>query len=108
MSLRGWKWWGMKKLCFVDFAGGFLKFVPPFFGNGAIFRDRLVSEGLCVDPRVKPEDDDLLGVAEGILLTRCAMEAVEEDTTRSPHSVILGLDPRIESQASKCNVLSPP
>ncbi|PLK69827.1 hypothetical protein C0V73_15400 [Rhizobium sp. TH135] len=44
-----------------DFTGRFLEFVPLFLENGAVFRDRLVSEGLCLDPRVKPEDDDLLG-----------------------------------------------
>ncbi len=31
MSLRGWKWVGMKKLCFVDFVAGFLKVVPLFW-----------------------------------------------------------------------------
>ena len=34
MSLRGWKWAGMKKLCFVDFVGGFCKFIPLFSGDG--------------------------------------------------------------------------
>ena len=30
VSVRGWKWAGMKKLCFVDFVGEFLEFVPLF------------------------------------------------------------------------------
>ncbi len=80
----------------------------PFFpANGALLAPRRPSECLCLDPRVKPEDDDLLGVEEDILLRRCAMEAVEEDTVAPPRSVILGLDPRIQTQV-RTAALSPP
>lgn len=37
LSLREEKWAGMKKLCFVDFVGGFLKVVPLFSAVGAEF-----------------------------------------------------------------------
>ena len=36
IRVRGWKRVGMKKLCFVDFVGGFFKFIPFFFGKGRI------------------------------------------------------------------------
>jgi len=37
MILRGWKWVGMKKFCFVDFVGGFLIVVPLFSEVGVEF-----------------------------------------------------------------------
>jgi hypothetical protein len=56
--------------------------------------------GLCLDPRVKPEDDGVWG-ATGILLYRFDRTRHEENTLfHSKKVVILGLDPRIQTQAS--------
>ncbi|KQW27422.1 hypothetical protein ASE36_17560 [Rhizobium sp. Root274] len=40
-----------------------------------------------------------MGEGKGILLRLCAMKTLEEDTRSFPCSVILGLDPRIQTQA---------
>jgi len=59
MSLRGWKWAGMKKSCFVDSVGESRRRVPPFYRFAVVWRGCLALARLCLDPRVKPEDDDL-------------------------------------------------
>ena len=54
--------------------------------------------GLCLDPRVKPEDDGVWG-ATVILLYRFDRTRHEENTLfHSKKVVILGLDPRIQTQ----------
>jgi len=56
---------------------------------------------LCLDPRVKPEDDDLLGMEEGILLMRCAMEEVEVE-------VDVEVEVEVEENISRSSTLRHP